>query len=363
MHDCAERIHLLTLEQDVDLDEVGLLVAARFVVERGVTLCARLEVIEEIEHDLAQGHGVPNLDAVFAQVFHSQQDSSARLAQLHDGAHVVLGGQDGHLHNGLRHALDFARGVLAGVGDLDELSVVGGHRVGHAGCRGDQVEAKFTLKPLSDDLEVKETEKTAPEPKPQRHRRFWFVVERRIGELELVECLAQVGIVAAVDGIQPGENHGLGVGIPVKRGGRRLGMVGYRVTDLGLSNVLHAGDEVTHLAHSQPLGGRGLGRAYADFEQFVSGPRGHHLYLLARRQFAVDHANIGNHSSVGVVHRVKDHGAGGCRGVTLRGGHQFHDPVEKFLNAGARLARHAQHIGGASANQRRQFLCVLVGVG
>ena len=63
MHDRAERVNGLTLQQDVHLDQCGLLLAGFLVVQTGVAAGARLQRVEEVEDDLAQRHGVAQLDA------------------------------------------------------------------------------------------------------------------------------------------------------------------------------------------------------------------------------------------------------------------------------------------------------------
>src|SRR6476620_4103602 len=61
--DRAERVDRLALEQDVDLHQVGRLLARALVVERGVALGARLQLVEEVEDDLAHRQRVAHLDA------------------------------------------------------------------------------------------------------------------------------------------------------------------------------------------------------------------------------------------------------------------------------------------------------------
>src|SRR6266480_3458192 len=62
--DLAERVHRLALQQDVDLHQVGLGLAGGLVVKRGVAAGARLELVEEVEDDLGQGHRVADLHPV-----------------------------------------------------------------------------------------------------------------------------------------------------------------------------------------------------------------------------------------------------------------------------------------------------------
>src|ERR1700728_1063464 len=52
VHDGAERVDGLTLQQDVDLDQCRLLLAGFLVIEAGVAPSARFQRVEEVEDDL-----------------------------------------------------------------------------------------------------------------------------------------------------------------------------------------------------------------------------------------------------------------------------------------------------------------------
>ena len=56
MEDRRERINWLSIEKDVDFDQVGRPVVGRLVVERGIALRPRLEQVEEVEDDLGEGY-------------------------------------------------------------------------------------------------------------------------------------------------------------------------------------------------------------------------------------------------------------------------------------------------------------------
>src|SRR5690606_3455617 len=101
MHDRAERVHRLAVEQDVHLDQVGLLLAVRLVVEGRVAAGARLELVEEVEDDLGERQDVPDLHPVGGDVVHALELAAAVLAELHDRADVVGGRDHGRLHHGL----------------------------------------------------------------------------------------------------------------------------------------------------------------------------------------------------------------------------------------------------------------------
>ena len=106
----AEGIHAVTVEQNVDLHQVGDLLAAFVVVQRGITASARLQVIEEIEDNLCQGQLIVQLNAILREVVHSSHGSTAILAQLHNRAREFSRSQDRCVNNWLANLRDLPLG-------------------------------------------------------------------------------------------------------------------------------------------------------------------------------------------------------------------------------------------------------------
>ena len=231
-----------------------------------------------------------------------------------------LGRQDRGAHDRLVHLGDLALGELARVGDDVLGAVLHDHPVDHVRRGGDQVEAELALQPLADHVQVQQAEEADAEAEAERGRGLRLVDQRGVVELELVEGLAQLRVVRAVQRIQAGEDHRLGVLVAAERLGRALVQGGDGVTDLGLADVLHAGDQVADLADAEAVGGSHLGRVGADLQQLVGGAGGHHPDALALVELAVDDTDVGDDAAVGVVDRVEDHRAGGGVGDADRGG-------------------------------------------
>ncbi|CAB4588963.1 unannotated protein [freshwater metagenome] len=232
MHDRRERIDLFALQQNVDLHEIRFLFACRFVIERRVTGGSRLEVVEEIENDFAEGNRVFDFNTVLAEVVHPDQGSAPSLAQLHNRADIILGGQHRRADYGFADRLDFSDGVFRRVGDLNFFTVVGRDVVNNAGSGGNEVKTEFPLKPLGDDFEVKQPEEPTPETEPKRDRRFGFVNERGIAQLEFVERFAQIGEVGAVEWVQTRIDHRFWVGVALQRDFGGLREVRHGIADL-----------------------------------------------------------------------------------------------------------------------------------
>ena len=363
MDDRRERVDGVAVQEDVDLDEVCGLLAVGLVVERRVALGARLQRVEEVEDDLGQRQRVADLDPVLAEVVEAALDAATRLAQLEDGADVLGGRQDRAAHHRLVHLGDLALGVLRRVGDDVLAAVLHDDAVDHVGGRRDEVKVELALETLAHDLHVQQAEEADPEAEAERGRTLGLVGQRRVVELQLLERLAQFVEVVAVDRIEAGVDHRVGVPVATQVGLCRAVFEGDGVADAGLAHVLHAGDQVADLADAEGIRLDWLGRDDADLEQFVGRLRRHHPDALAVVEFAVDHADIGDDAAVGVVDGVEDQRARRGRRVADRRRDLFHDCVEQFRDALAGLAGDPQHVVGVAADDAREFLGVLLGVG
>ena len=74
------------MEQDVDANEVGLLIPPRLVVERRVPPRPRLQLIEEVEHDLRERQHVVDLGTLGRQERHVDLLAAARFTEVEHGA-------------------------------------------------------------------------------------------------------------------------------------------------------------------------------------------------------------------------------------------------------------------------------------
>ena len=88
-------------------------------------------------------------------------------------------------------------------------------------------------------------------PKPSADRRLRLVEERRVVQPQLLERVAQLGVLVALDRIQPGEHHRL----QLLEAGKRLGVgragLGDRVADLRVADRLDVRDEEADLADAE----------------------------------------------------------------------------------------------------------------
>ncbi len=362
MHDGAERVHRLAVQQDVHLDEVRDLLAGGLVVERGVALGLALQLVEEVEDDLGEGQRVAQLHPFGGQVLHAEQGAAAALAQLHDGADILVRHQNCGAHHRLVDLGDLAGRELARVGDRRLLRVLGHHLVDHVRRGGDQVEAELALQALADDLQVQQAQIADAETEAERRRRLRLVGERGVVQLQLVQRVPQGRIVRAVDRVETRVDHRLRVLVAAQGVLRRPVVTGDGVADPGLADILHAGDQVAHLADAERGRLLHLRRDHADLEELVDGAGGHHLDLVARLDPAVDDPDVRDHAAIHVVDRVEDHRAGRGGGVTDRSGELPDDLVEQVIHPDAGLAGHPQDLRRLDADQLGQLLRILLGL-
>ena len=118
-------------------------------------------------------------------------------------------------------------------------------------------------------------------PKPERNRNLGLVRKRRVVEPQLLDRVAQLLVVGAVDRIEPGENHRLHL---LEAGQRRIARpigVGHGVADAGLGDVLDAGGEEAHLAGAELVDLDGPRREHADARHLVVTVGLHHVDAIA----------------------------------------------------------------------------------
>ena len=111
----AQRVHAVSVEQQVHLHQIAGAVAGQLIVQTGVALGVGLQRIEKVVDDLIQGHLIVELHQIGVQILHILELAPAGLAQRHDIAYVLVGGDDGHLDVGLLRVLD-GSGVRVVVG-------------------------------------------------------------------------------------------------------------------------------------------------------------------------------------------------------------------------------------------------------
>ena len=190
-------------------------------------------------------------------------------------------------------------------------------------------------------------------PKPERPRGLRLVGQRGVIELQLVQRLAQLGVVGPVDRVEAGEDHRVRVPVAAEAGLGRPGQRGHRVADPGLADLLDPADQVAHLADAERVGLDRIRGDHPDLQRLVRGLGRHHQHPFAVRDLAVEDPDVGDHAAVGVVDRVEDQRPGRRVRVPHRGRGLLDDLVEQFAYALAGLGRHPEDLVRVAADDRR----------
>ena len=177
-------------------------------------------------------------------------------------------------------------GILDGFSTMHHRAVVQLDLVDDAGRGGDQVLVELALQALLHDLHVQQAQEAAAEAEAQRLADLGLVVQRAVVELELLQRVAQLVVLAGLGRVQAGEHLRLDLLEAGQRLGGRAGVVRQLllerdgVADLGGLQLLDAADDEAHLAGLEHLARHRLRREHAHLLDRVDGVAGHHAHAL-----------------------------------------------------------------------------------
>ena len=370
VHDDGQRVHLLAVQQDVDLHHVGRAVLLELVVHRGVAAAHRLQLVEEVQHDLAQRQLVRE-HHLAAVVGHVDLHAALLVGERHDRPDVLLRHVEVHRDDRLADLLD--AGLVRHLGrvlDHDDLAVVLHDLVDHARRGRDQVLVELALQPLLHDVHVQQAQEAAAEAEAERLAHLGLVVQRGVVELELLQAVAQRVVLVRLHRVEAGEHLRLDLLEAGQRlGGGEGGATGAglherdRVAHLGRLQFLDAGDDVADLARLQRLARHVRGREHAELVRLVGGLGGHQLDAVALGEAAVHHAHKHHHADVAVEPAVDDHRAQRGAGVAARRRNARDDRLQDLVDAQARLGGARDRVARVDADHVLDLLLRALGVG
>ena len=190
----------------------------------------------------------------------------------------------GWLETSGTHCMDFCErlvslgngngiGIIVGVIHHDLAAVSLDHLIYDGGQCGHKLKVKFAFKPLLDDLHVQHTKEAAAEAEAQRHRGFRLEGEGRVVQLQLFQRVTQIGVLAAVLGVDAAVDHGLDGTVAGQGLGSGIGGIGDGVAHTGVLHVLDGSSEIADLAGLQFLAGLHAQRKQvAALDHLIGGP-------------------------------------------------------------------------------------------
>ena len=305
------------------------------------------------------------LHQVGVQILHVLELAPAVLAHGHDVAHILVGTDDGHPYIGLLRVLD-DRGVrvVVGIVHLHHGAVGFVYMIDDAGQGGHQVQVELPLQPLLDDLHMQHPQKAAPEAEAQGHGAFRLEGQGGVVELKLFQGVPQVGVLAAVLGVNAAVDHGLGGPVAGQRLGGGVFGVGDGVAHLGVLDIFDGGGEIAHLTGLE--GVRRLvaqGLEISALQNGILASGGHHAHRLPPADGALLDAEQHHHAYIGVVLTVEDQSLEGGVGVAVGGGDIVHHVLQHRLHVQAQLGGNFRRVHGGQADDVLHLLLGLHGVG
>jgi hypothetical protein len=365
MDDDAQRIDRFTVDEDVDLREVGRPVAQLLVVHRGVALAAALELVEVVDDQLGEGHLEVEDDPVGVEVLHVLEQPAAVRRELHQRPDVTGWGDDAEVDPRLLDRLDVRRVRQEGrvvdrdlAAAVEELDVVLDRW-----RRRDEVEPELALEPLLDDLHVEQAEEAAAKPEPEGDRALRLVGEARVVEMELLEGVAEERIVLAADRVDPGEDEALRRLVAGQRLARRPGVGRQGVADLGVADALEPGRDVADLARDELPDRHELRPEDAELQRLGGRARAHQPDLVVLAERARRQPDVDDHALVGVVVAVEDQALDGSRRVALRRRDPGDDRLEDLGHPGSVLGRGEEDLLARDREDVLELVHDRVGVG
>ena len=368
VHDEAQRLHRVAVDQHVHLHQLVLLEAGDVVVHGAVAAGDALQLVEEVVDNLGQRQVVFENLAVVGEELLAFINPAPAVAQLHDVADAAGGRDDLRGHDGLADALDLAHvRQLGGVGDLDDLALAAladaVDLVGHRGRGLHDADPAFAFEPLLDDVHVQHAQEAAAEAAAQGLGVGGLVVvagvvdvQTRDGVAQLVELRVAAGVEVAVD-----HRHRLFIAFEcfVAAGGvERDG-----VADVDVAQRLDRGDHVAHVAGFE--GVINLDHVRAELAQLgdLEGALGaHHEDAVAFFHPPVDHTEVDHHPAVVVVDRVEDQRLQRGLGVALGRREALADGVEQLVDTDAGLGAGHDAVCRVQAQHVFDLLGTLVGL-
>ncbi len=249
MHQLRQGVDALTVDEDVELDQVGLAIVEQVVVKGPIPLGDRLELVVEVEDHLGQRDLEDHLQPVAGEILVVRVRAAALEAEFHDRPHVAVRDNDAGADERLQGGIDQGGvGVERRVVDRCLGAVAKSDPVADRGGRQDQGEPVFALEALLHDLQMQETQKAAAKPKAQCDGRVFFVHDGGIVQLQLLKRRRQLFVIVGRHGVDGREHDGLGFLEPRQRLGTGPLLEGDGVSAARVADRFDGGREVAHLA-------------------------------------------------------------------------------------------------------------------
>ena len=246
MRDKAQRIHLLPIEKEVNLNQLARLILAELIVKRGVTLCTRFQSIKKVINDFIKRHIIMHLNQTLIEILHVLVISAAFLTERHNIADELARCNNTDLHIGLMRFSNHCRiRIVVRIVDIYNRAVCLHNFIDDGRERRNQVEIKLPFQALLNNLHMQHPQEAAAEAEPERCGTLGLKGQRRIIQLQFFKRVTQIGIAGTVQRVDPAVDHRAGRAITRKRLVSNSCSTGDGISNCSIRHILDAGGKVT----------------------------------------------------------------------------------------------------------------------
>ena len=154
---------------------------------------------------------------------------------------------------------------------------------------------------------MQHAEEAAAEPEAQRHGTLRFIGEGSIVEFQLLQRVAQIGILRSVLGVDAAVDHRSCRTVAGQRLRSRTLRLGNGVAHAGVRHILDAGRKVADVASFELFTRFQCHRPeISDFQELIPGAGGHEQHFGVFRHSSVHHAQEDDNPAIIVILTVKD---------------------------------------------------------
>ena len=180
---------------------------------------------------------------------------------------------------------------------------------------------------------MQHTKEAAAEAEAECDRALRLERQRCVIELQLLQRIAQIGILRAILGVNTAEYHRTRRTIAGQRFRRRIFHTGNGIADTSVGYLFNRGGKVAYLTGTQLLLRRQTERQHvAALKHLKFGTGGHHFDLHARADLAVKQAHVNDNALVRVVLAVEHERTQRRIRIALRRRNIGYDTLEHLVN-------------------------------
>ena len=265
-------------------------------------------------------------------------NSAPFLTKLHNASDILGGSENRSPDVRFFGGINGCRvGIVRGVVEFKNASVVEMKFINNAGRGGDEVKVIFSFKTLEDNFHMKKSEESAAETETESGGSFRLKMEGSVVESELFKSIAEVAVFCAVERIDTRINHRVDLFVTRKSFFRRVFRKGNGVADGGIRNGFDGSGNVTDFTGFENSAWNKPCCAHiTNFNNVEFRAGCHHLDSVAGMEFAVNNADINDYSAVAVINGVEDKRFERRFVVSFRSGNSRDDRFKNgmYVNAG-----------------------------